>query len=212
MKLESNGRSSAGKRSRHINIRYFFIADMMEKKHLDIQYCPTDKVLQYLVDGSTNCKDDGDSGDDSKGQERENRRLRRRSDLMNLIGTFDLDPNRVLDLTLDVLEGMLYPLPDGSTTNGTFNTNNAGPKPVVTPSVRWLLDVMHEFALDKLPPLIAFKLTSDHRKMGMSDGSSFCIAVVHAVATFQMLLVQVAWVRMVRVSVDACMAKASVHF
>jgi hypothetical protein len=45
IKLESNGRSSAGKRSRHLNIRYFFINDMKEKGHIIIEYCPTEKIL-----------------------------------------------------------------------------------------------------------------------------------------------------------------------
>ena len=43
--LESNGRKSAGKRSRHINIRYFFITDMKEKGLISIKYCPTDDML-----------------------------------------------------------------------------------------------------------------------------------------------------------------------
>ena len=45
IKLESNGRASAGKRSRHMNIRYFFVHDMKEKGHIKIEYCPTDKIL-----------------------------------------------------------------------------------------------------------------------------------------------------------------------
>jgi hypothetical protein len=43
--LESNGRRSAGKRSRHLNIRYFFVTDQKEKKHISIHYCPTDDML-----------------------------------------------------------------------------------------------------------------------------------------------------------------------
>jgi hypothetical protein len=43
--LESNGRKSAGKRSRHLNIRYFFITDQKEKKNLSIHYCPTDDMI-----------------------------------------------------------------------------------------------------------------------------------------------------------------------
>jgi hypothetical protein len=43
--LEKNGRKSAGKRSRHLNIRYFFITDMKEQGRLKIEYCPTDKML-----------------------------------------------------------------------------------------------------------------------------------------------------------------------
>ena len=53
MLLESNGRKSAGKRSRHINIRYFFISDMKEKGQLSIRYCPTDKLVAALYDKTT---------------------------------------------------------------------------------------------------------------------------------------------------------------
>jgi hypothetical protein len=45
MKMELNGRASAGKRSRHLNIRYFFINDLKEKGLINIEYCPTDKIL-----------------------------------------------------------------------------------------------------------------------------------------------------------------------
>ena len=40
-----NGRKSAGKRSRALNIRYFFIADQVEKGSIRIEYCPTDKMI-----------------------------------------------------------------------------------------------------------------------------------------------------------------------
>jgi hypothetical protein len=43
--LEKNGRKSAGKRSRHMNIRYFFITDLKERGLIDIQYCPTDQMI-----------------------------------------------------------------------------------------------------------------------------------------------------------------------
>lgn len=42
--LESNGRKSAGKRSKHLNIRLFFVADQKEKGHISIRFCPTDKM------------------------------------------------------------------------------------------------------------------------------------------------------------------------
>jgi hypothetical protein len=45
MLLESNGRKSAGKRSRHLNIRYFFVADQKEKGNISIEYCPTDQMI-----------------------------------------------------------------------------------------------------------------------------------------------------------------------
>jgi hypothetical protein len=42
--LESNGRKSAGQRSRHLNIRYFFITDQKEKGNINIEFCPTDHM------------------------------------------------------------------------------------------------------------------------------------------------------------------------
>jgi hypothetical protein len=39
--LETNGRGSSGKRRRHINVRYFFIADRVKSKEIRIEYCPT---------------------------------------------------------------------------------------------------------------------------------------------------------------------------
>ena len=43
--LEQNGRKSSGKRTRHLNIRYFFLTDQIEKVHINIEYCPTDDML-----------------------------------------------------------------------------------------------------------------------------------------------------------------------
>ena len=42
--LETNGRKSAGKQSRAINIRYFFLSDQVKQGNLKIEYCPTDKM------------------------------------------------------------------------------------------------------------------------------------------------------------------------
>ena len=42
--LETNGRASAGKRSRHLNIRYFYVADQRDKGLIEIIYCPTDQM------------------------------------------------------------------------------------------------------------------------------------------------------------------------
>jgi hypothetical protein len=39
--LETNGRGSSGKRTRHIAVRYFFIADRVKSKEIRIEYCPT---------------------------------------------------------------------------------------------------------------------------------------------------------------------------
>ena len=40
--LEKNGRASAGKRSRHLDIRYFFITDQINRGNMNVKYCPTD--------------------------------------------------------------------------------------------------------------------------------------------------------------------------
>lgn len=40
--LEENGMKSAGKRSRALNIRYFFITDQVEKGNMTIKHCPRD--------------------------------------------------------------------------------------------------------------------------------------------------------------------------
>jgi hypothetical protein len=39
--LETNGRGSSGKRTRHIDVRYFFIADRVKSGEIQIEYCPT---------------------------------------------------------------------------------------------------------------------------------------------------------------------------
>jgi hypothetical protein len=41
IQLLENGRQSAGKRSRAINIWYFFLADQRQKGNIDVEYCNT---------------------------------------------------------------------------------------------------------------------------------------------------------------------------
>ena len=43
--LEKNGRKSAGKRSRALNVRYFFVTDQVEKGNVMIEYCGTEKMV-----------------------------------------------------------------------------------------------------------------------------------------------------------------------
>ena len=43
--LETNGLGSSSKRTRHMNIRYFFVADVQQRKHITIEYCPTDEMI-----------------------------------------------------------------------------------------------------------------------------------------------------------------------
>ena len=43
--LETNGRKSAGKRSRALNVRYFFVTVHVEKGNVIIDYCSTDDMI-----------------------------------------------------------------------------------------------------------------------------------------------------------------------
>jgi hypothetical protein len=40
--LETNGKKSSGKRTRALNIRYFYITDQVEKGNAQIEHCRTD--------------------------------------------------------------------------------------------------------------------------------------------------------------------------
>ena len=45
MLLEKNGRASSSKRTRHINIRYFFITDRIKAKEIRVEYCPSKDLI-----------------------------------------------------------------------------------------------------------------------------------------------------------------------
>ena len=47
--LEKHGRKSAGKRSRAIIIRYFFVTDQVKKGNVMIEYCPTDDMIGDFI-------------------------------------------------------------------------------------------------------------------------------------------------------------------
>jgi hypothetical protein len=47
IKLETNGRASAGPRSRHIDIRYYWVKDRLQSDSLTVRHCPT---LEMLAD------------------------------------------------------------------------------------------------------------------------------------------------------------------
>jgi hypothetical protein len=47
IKLETNGRQSAGPKSRHIDIRYFWMKDRVKSEGITIRHCPT---LQMVAD------------------------------------------------------------------------------------------------------------------------------------------------------------------
>jgi hypothetical protein len=45
IRLEKNGKASAGKQSRHIDIRYFFMKDRIKIDGITVQHCPTEQML-----------------------------------------------------------------------------------------------------------------------------------------------------------------------
>ena len=45
IKLEVNGRASCGQKSRHIDIRFFFMKDRIKTEGIDVLYCPTEEML-----------------------------------------------------------------------------------------------------------------------------------------------------------------------
>jgi hypothetical protein len=48
--LAENGRASSSKRTRHINIRYFFVTDLAKSGQVKIEHCPTqDMVSDYFT-------------------------------------------------------------------------------------------------------------------------------------------------------------------
>ena len=45
MLLETNGIGSSSKRTRHINIRFFFVADRIKAGELQVEFCGTDSMI-----------------------------------------------------------------------------------------------------------------------------------------------------------------------
>ena len=43
--LLENGKKSSSKRTRAINIRYFFLTDQIEKGNLNVEHCPTTEMI-----------------------------------------------------------------------------------------------------------------------------------------------------------------------
>ena len=43
--MQKNGRNSCTGNSRHVNIRYFFVKDRIDKGEIEVEYCPTHLML-----------------------------------------------------------------------------------------------------------------------------------------------------------------------
>jgi hypothetical protein len=49
--LEKNGKASSSKRTKHINILYFFITDRVSKEKVSVVWCPTgDMIGDYATE------------------------------------------------------------------------------------------------------------------------------------------------------------------
>jgi hypothetical protein len=48
--MEKNGKASSSKRTKHINIRYYFVTDRINKQELTVEWCPTgDMIGDYMT-------------------------------------------------------------------------------------------------------------------------------------------------------------------
>ena len=45
IKLKKNGKRSKGKRTRHLDICFFFVTDRIKEGDISVKYCPTDMVV-----------------------------------------------------------------------------------------------------------------------------------------------------------------------
>jgi hypothetical protein len=43
--LEKNGKASSSKRTKHMNIRYFFVIDRIANNELSVEWCPTGQMI-----------------------------------------------------------------------------------------------------------------------------------------------------------------------
>ena len=45
MLLENNGCASSSKRTRHLNLQYFFVMDLFKVKEMSVVHCPTEEMI-----------------------------------------------------------------------------------------------------------------------------------------------------------------------
>ena len=57
MKLEINGKASSSKRTRHFDIRLFYVKDLVDRREVSIVYCPTDAMIaDYMTKPTVGAK------------------------------------------------------------------------------------------------------------------------------------------------------------
>ena len=49
IKMDVNGRNSYTGNSRHVKVRYFFTKDLVDKKEIRIEYCPSERMLSDYI-------------------------------------------------------------------------------------------------------------------------------------------------------------------
>ena len=45
IKLQENGKVSSGKRTRHFDIKLFYITDLISRDEVSVEYCPSDDMI-----------------------------------------------------------------------------------------------------------------------------------------------------------------------
>jgi hypothetical protein len=75
--LEQNGKRSSSKRTRALNIRYFFLTDQVEKGNLTIEYCPTGEMIADFMTKPVSGVKYGEFRSDIMGFERPKKKFRR---------------------------------------------------------------------------------------------------------------------------------------
>ena len=57
MKLAINGKTSSGKRTRHFDIKLFYVTDLVDQQEVQVKYCPTDSIVSdYMTKPLTGVK------------------------------------------------------------------------------------------------------------------------------------------------------------
>ena len=125
------------------------------------------KFIRFLVNLPSLGDDSIAIGDDSDSVVIGEAKLR----MTELIGTFDLDPNRCLDLTLDALEAQIRLLIDGSGSGSGSGSTSGSPStakvyaslrdaPNQAMTVHVLLHVIQLFPVENVTHLIGFKFSA----------------------------------------------------
>ena len=49
IKLEENGKESNGKRTKHFNVKLFYVTDLIKRKEMEVSYCPSEEMTADLL-------------------------------------------------------------------------------------------------------------------------------------------------------------------